>query len=134
MRWNVWQANVLKCSGHSDHTFQTSSLVNGLTSDRNEIAVYLGFKHYADLSMTTKMAGSLENVYNFLDELLERGWCNFIANIICFPFFNCIINALITFIILSLNKCIRLKCKLTFYKLNFCCSISSSSSRIRKLK
>ncbi|OXU26067.1 hypothetical protein TSAR_002648 [Trichomalopsis sarcophagae] len=68
-RFNIWLSNVLKCSNHGEQEVETASLVNGITSDRCEIARYLGFKHFAEMSMSTKMAGSLDNVYKFLDTL-----------------------------------------------------------------
>jgi len=39
----------------------------------NGIAKALGYKTYVDMSMETKMAGSMENVVSILDQLLEKG-------------------------------------------------------------
>lgn len=66
-------ANVLRCSGHGDQTLETSSIVNGITTDRNEMAKYLGFQSYSDMSMSTKMAGNLETAYGFLETLRQTG-------------------------------------------------------------
>lgn len=66
-------ANVLRCSNFQEQELQTSALVNGITTDRKELAEFVGYKNFAEMSMATKMAGSLENVYKFLHDLLQYG-------------------------------------------------------------
>lgn len=66
-------ANVLRCSNYQEQELHTSALVNGITTDRCELAEFVGYKNFAEMSMTTKMAGSLQNVYKFLQTLLQIG-------------------------------------------------------------
>ena len=58
---------------HGPQEQQTSEHVNTISADRCTVAKLMGYKHYSDMSMATKMAGSLENVYKFLDTLREAG-------------------------------------------------------------
>ncbi|XP_014215125.1 probable cytosolic oligopeptidase A [Copidosoma floridanum] len=75
LRWNLWQASVVRCSRQSEvQELETSSLVNGITTDRCEMATYVGFKNFAEMCMTTKMAGSLDNVYDFLETLRQSAY------------------------------------------------------------
>ncbi|XP_076243592.1 uncharacterized protein LOC143184898 isoform X2 [Calliopsis andreniformis] len=71
LRWKVWDANVTRGSILHDKSVQTSTVLEEIRFERNKRAKLLGYKTYVDLSMETKMAGSLENVYQTLDSLLE---------------------------------------------------------------
>lgn len=71
LRWNAWQAHVQRCSGYTNKDLETSTNIEKLRSLRLEQATILGFDTFVDMSMETKMAGSLENVLNVLDSLLE---------------------------------------------------------------
>ncbi|XP_038223482.1 probable cytosolic oligopeptidase A [Zerene cesonia] len=71
LRWNAWQAHVQRCSGYGNKDFETSTNVQKIRGYRSDQAKMLGYDTYADMSMETKMAGSVENVYNCLDVLLE---------------------------------------------------------------
>lgn len=71
LRWNSWQAYVQRCSGYLNKELETATNLQNIRSYRKEQANILGFETYADMSMETKMAGSVENVYNVLDSLLE---------------------------------------------------------------
>ncbi|CAG4946585.1 unnamed protein product [Parnassius apollo] len=71
LRWNTWQGYVQRCSGYGNKDFETSTVLEKIRSLRQEQATVLGFDTYVDMSMETKMAGSIENVYNVLDNLLE---------------------------------------------------------------
>ncbi|KAG7197017.1 hypothetical protein KM043_017552 [Ampulex compressa] len=71
MRWKVWEANVIKASVYHDRFIQTSSALEELRHYRKRKAEILGYKSYAHLSMETKMAGTLENLYATLDQLLQ---------------------------------------------------------------
>lgn len=71
MRWNIWQAHVQRCSGYMNKEIETATNLENIRKLRREQATILGFDSYADMSMETKMAGSVENVYNVLDSLLE---------------------------------------------------------------
>nr|XP_003699258.2 PREDICTED: probable cytosolic oligopeptidase A isoform X1 [Megachile rotundata] len=74
MRWKLWEANLIKASVFQDKLLQTSTLVEEIRSKRIQQANILGYKSYADLSMESKMAASVENVYNVLDNLLETAY------------------------------------------------------------
>ncbi|XP_015601630.1 probable cytosolic oligopeptidase A [Cephus cinctus] len=71
LRWKVWQENNLRSSLANDKLLQTSTPLEEIRYRRNDRAKLLGYKSYVHLSMETKMAGSLETVYNVLDTLLE---------------------------------------------------------------
>ncbi|CAK9815319.1 Probable cytosolic oligopeptidase A [Anthophora plagiata] len=70
LRWKVWREDVTKASVIHDKTVQTSSLLERIRQQRNQTANMLGYKTYADLSMQSKMAASVENVYNTFNILL----------------------------------------------------------------
>lgn len=42
---------------------------------RKELAKLLGYNSFAEMSMETKMAGSIDNVTNTLQAILEHGIC-----------------------------------------------------------
>ncbi|XP_053982476.1 uncharacterized protein LOC128878363 [Hylaeus volcanicus] len=71
LRYKVWEIAVTKGSMLQDRFLQTSTLLEEIRHERKKQAKLLGFNKYTDLSMETKMAGSLENVYNTLDILLQ---------------------------------------------------------------
>ncbi|KAJ8715908.1 hypothetical protein PYW08_013193 [Mythimna loreyi] len=70
-RWNTWQAHVQRCSNYVNKEIETGSNLENIRSLRKEQAAILGYETYGDMSMETKMAGSVENVNNVLDSLLE---------------------------------------------------------------
>ncbi|XP_076757733.1 uncharacterized protein LOC143427457 [Xylocopa sonorina] len=70
LRFKVWEANVIKASVLHDSTIQASSVLETIRARRIQQANILGYKTFVDLSMETKMAGSIENVYSTLDNLL----------------------------------------------------------------
>lgn len=71
LRWNVWHANVNRGSLTGDNSLRTSSILEDLREYKIDQAKALGFKSYSHLSMETKLAGSLENVYRVMDSLLQ---------------------------------------------------------------
>lgn len=71
LRWNAWQAYTQRCSNYVNKEIETGSHMENIRSYRKEQANILGYETYVDMSMETKMAGSLENVNNVLDSLLE---------------------------------------------------------------
>lgn len=77
LRWNVWQAHRGRASLKTDnillHNHQT---VNKLRERRNILADGLGFANYAEMSTSTKMAGSVGNVLSMIENLKS----NFSAN------------------------------------------------------
>ncbi|XP_032520430.2 uncharacterized protein LOC116772371 [Danaus plexippus] len=72
LRWNAWQAHVQRCSGYGNKELETSTHIEKLRDSRAEQAKILGFDTFVDMSMETKMAGSIENVTNMLDTLLSN--------------------------------------------------------------
>jgi len=69
----LWDADVTRCSNYQEKSVQASVTLEELRSRRIEQAQRLGFKNYAEMSMETKMAGSLENLYNTLEILRNTG-------------------------------------------------------------
>lgn len=73
LRAAIWDADVTRCSNYQERSVQASVTLEELRSRRIEQAQRLGFKNYADMSMETKMAGNLENLYNTLEILRNTG-------------------------------------------------------------
>ncbi|HEX8334263.1 MAG TPA: M3 family metallopeptidase, partial [Segetibacter sp.] len=48
------------------------AILDQLVQKRHELAVLMGYKSYADYSLTLRMAKSPANVWNFLNDLVER--------------------------------------------------------------
>lgn len=71
LRWNIWQADVRKCSSQQERTFQTSVHIEEIRFLRRTQANILGYETFADMSMETKMAGSVKKVTDTLGSLLE---------------------------------------------------------------
>lgn len=70
LRWNVWQAQQRKCSGYADKSLVNSVNLEEIRGLRHRQAQLLGYATYADMSMATKMAGSVHEVRALLDGLL----------------------------------------------------------------
>ncbi|KAG5683892.1 hypothetical protein PVAND_013152 [Polypedilum vanderplanki] len=71
-RWNLWQADVRKCSRQSDKQFDNSVFLEEIRYARRQQATILGYENFMHMSMETKMAGSVENVKNTLARLYEN--------------------------------------------------------------
>ncbi|KAG6460645.1 probable cytosolic oligopeptidase A [Manduca sexta] len=71
LRWNAWQAHVQRCSNYVNKEIETGNNLDSIRRLRGEQAQILGYETFADMSMETKMAGSVENVYTIFDKLLE---------------------------------------------------------------
>lgn len=71
LRWNVWQAYVGRSAMHMENTLRTSGNLEDIRDHRIKQAKVLGFKSFSEMSMVTKTAGSLENVYSTLNRLLS---------------------------------------------------------------
>lgn len=69
-RWNVWQAYTRKASMFTERDIQNSTHIEEIRFFRREIADVLGYKSYADMSMETKMVGSVAKAQQFIKELL----------------------------------------------------------------
>lgn len=71
-RWNVWQANVRKASTSGGIRELDNSVHIELIRDRrHRIAKLLGYEHFAQMSMESKMIGSVQQVHDFIKELLS---------------------------------------------------------------
>lgn len=53
--------------------FDNSAIIEQILRDRREMAALLGYDHYASLSLAKKMAGSPQEVLDFLNRLVARG-------------------------------------------------------------
>lgn len=71
LRWNVWQADTRKASSNNDKALDNSTHVESLRRLRRDQATILGYNSFVDMSMETKMAGSIHNVRNVLNTILE---------------------------------------------------------------
>ncbi|CAH1793755.1 unnamed protein product [Owenia fusiformis] len=68
MRWNVWQAyNTRATDARTDQNLSNHKIITDIRMYRRDIAMLLGYENFAQMSMETKMAGSIENVMNMLD-------------------------------------------------------------------
>ncbi|XP_053606651.1 uncharacterized protein LOC128673075 [Plodia interpunctella] len=74
LRWNMWQAYRQRCSNYVNKELETSTNLEKIRSLRHEQAQILGFDSFVDMSMETKMAGSVENLYSVLDSFLETAY------------------------------------------------------------
>uniref|UniRef100_T1JBM7 Peptidase M3A/M3B catalytic domain-containing protein n=1 Tax=Strigamia maritima TaxID=126957 RepID=T1JBM7_STRMM len=72
LRWNVWFASVTRSSGLSDSLLNTSLNIEKIRQHRLDEARLLGFENYAQMSMETKMAGSVKNVMTMIATLLKH--------------------------------------------------------------
>lgn len=71
-RWNVWQANMRKASSSASiRELDNSVHIEVIRDQRNRQAKLLGFANYAQMSMETKMVGSVERAQEFIAELLK---------------------------------------------------------------
>jgi len=75
LRAMVWDADVTRCSMYQEKSLQVSVTLEQIRDRRIKQAQRLGYKHYAEMSMKTKMAGNLDNLYNTLETLRDTGTC-----------------------------------------------------------
>lgn len=72
-RWNAWQA-FYKKAGPSHGVWNTNKKrIEDLRYHRSSQAKVLGFKNYAEMSQETKMAGSVDVVLGFLENMRSFG-------------------------------------------------------------
>ncbi|XP_014481859.1 PREDICTED: probable cytosolic oligopeptidase A isoform X2 [Dinoponera quadriceps] len=69
LRATVWDADVTRCSTYQERSVQSSVILEEIRGRRLEQAQRLGFKHFVDMNMQTKMAGTFENLQNTLEIL-----------------------------------------------------------------
>lgn len=72
LRWNLWQAYNSRASPLVDPKISNSLHIEEIRSARKKMAQTLGFENYAELSMQTKMAGSIENVKSMINTLHSK--------------------------------------------------------------
>lgn len=74
LRKEVYTAFCTRASdqGPHDKKLDNSSLMPEILGLRNELAELLDFDSYAELSLATKMAGSVSEVINFLQDLADK--------------------------------------------------------------
>lgn len=74
LRFNAWQAHVNRASGYFEKSLENSTHIEEIRFLRREQAKLLGYDTFADMSMETKMAGSVDNIKKTLGKLLERAF------------------------------------------------------------
>lgn len=68
LRWNVWQAyNTRAGPMQQERDLGNHKIITEIRTLRRDIANILGYDNFAQMSMETKMAGSVENVLNMLE-------------------------------------------------------------------
>ena len=73
LREELYKAYVMRASDQSGQTeFDNTALIEEILSLRLEMAKLLGFNNYAELSLASKMAPSVEAVDEFLRDLAEH--------------------------------------------------------------
>ncbi|KAH8256370.1 hypothetical protein KR032_004821 [Drosophila birchii] len=70
-RWNVWRANVLKASSQQSKALETSTHLEKIRGLRQRQANLLGYANFAEMSMQTKMVGSVDNLKQIFAKLLK---------------------------------------------------------------
>ena len=68
---NVWQAIVSRGSVYRERDYETGGHLEEIRMLRRHQAKLLGYQSFADMSMETKMAGSVDNVKTMLENLLD---------------------------------------------------------------
>jgi len=74
LRKAIYEAYVTRASdqGITDKTWDNAAIMAEIVAKRQEKAKLLGFHNYAEYSLETKMATSVEQVLDFLDDLAKR--------------------------------------------------------------
>ena len=73
LREELYKAYTTRASVQSEHLeFDNTSVMEEILSLRHEMAQLLGFSHYAEFSLASKMAPNVEAVNQFLIELAEH--------------------------------------------------------------
>ncbi|PCI61038.1 MAG: oligopeptidase A [Gammaproteobacteria bacterium] len=74
LREQLYRAFVTRASeqGSNHGEFDNSSVMNEILALRHELAQLLGFSNYAEKSLATKMANSMTEVMNFLENLASK--------------------------------------------------------------
>jgi len=73
LRMRFYRAWATRASGQADDpAFDNSENIEQILKLRHEAAALVGFENYAEYSLASKMAGSVDEVRKFLDELALR--------------------------------------------------------------
>lgn len=72
LRETVYRAYVTRASELGDSQFDNSELMQEILQLRQEMAALLGFKDYAEYSLASKMAPSVDEVKQFLLDLADK--------------------------------------------------------------
>ncbi len=72
LRHTLYKAYATRASEQGAHEFDNSTLIEQALSLRAEESTLLGFKHFADLRLQTRMADSDQEVIDFLRQLAQR--------------------------------------------------------------
>ncbi|KAK2577031.1 hypothetical protein KPH14_011990 [Odynerus spinipes] len=71
LRWKMWETDATLLAPSDDKQFQTNIILGEVYFMHKQQAHVFGYKSYAHMSMETKMAKSLDDVYNTFDILLQ---------------------------------------------------------------
>lgn len=71
LRWNIWQGDVRKCSSQTEKSIETSVHIEEIRHLRRTQANILGYKTFMDMSMETKMVGSVKAITDTITNLLD---------------------------------------------------------------
>ena len=74
LRERLYRAHVSRASGQGEGSADNGPLIERILTLRQEQARRLGYRHWADLSLASKMAGSVEEVERLLEELRAAAW------------------------------------------------------------
>jgi len=69
LRWNAYVANVNRGSKEMDVYLNASSQVKDIRQHRLDQAVTIGYDTYAEMSLSSKMAGNIENVNSIISSM-----------------------------------------------------------------
>ena len=72
LRENLYRESATRASEFGKSEWDNSPLIRRIVELRGEVARLLGFKNYAEVSLTPKMAQSASEVLGFLDELARH--------------------------------------------------------------
>ena len=72
VRESFYKAWSTRASDQGDDRWDNSDTISRILALRHELAGLVGFDSYADYSLATKMAGTVDEVLSFLEELAER--------------------------------------------------------------
>lgn len=70
LRWNLWQANTRKASKLTHRELDNGMPILKIRDYRQEVANLLGYNNYLEMSMETKMVGTLPKAQEFINGLL----------------------------------------------------------------